>query len=394
MTLTQAKTETLEFTPPPLPDPDSLAPLDVEQFWRDQEESIANPFGKDIPQLPLGIRMGKECIFDELGIPEDWYRLMHDEPYRIAISKAYNDRAEAIVGRRLLSEKPSDPERRYPPHKQLHDIFEGRNVWHNESYWLQPSASSEKELEALLDRVEERLESLRDFILPENWDEEKARLSALGIAPPRYRGQRGPVTFATSIYGAENLLFLIIDNPSLAARFRDCITRSILGIAEVLDEEGSFTPETAPRGWYWCDDNCCLLNPEMYDFFARPIHEAVYARYAPDPEDSRGQHSDSNMEHLLPILGEFDLKSVNFGPTLTIETIRRHLPNAVIRGQLAPFTFSRNEEEKMVAELKRDFEQARDARGVVFTTAGSINNGSQLTGMRLLMSTIQNECRF
>jgi hypothetical protein len=31
---------------------------------------------------------------------------------------------------------------------------------------------------------------------------------------------------------------------------------------------------------------------------------------------------------------------------------------------------------------------------VVFSTAGSINNGSRLTGMRLLMAGIQRHCRF
>ena len=58
------------------------------------------------------------------------------------------------------------------------------------------------------------------------------------------------------------------------------------------------------------------------------------------------------------------------------------------------FTYSRNEEANMVAELLRDFDQAKEKRGLNFTTAGSINNGSRLSGMRLLMSAIQRYCRF
>jgi hypothetical protein len=42
-----------------------------------------------------------------------------------------------------------------------------------------------------------------------------------------------------------------------------------------------------------------------------------------------------------------------------------------------------------VAEYLRDAEMAREQRGVVFTTAGSINSGSKLTGMRLLMAATQ-----
>ena len=66
----------------------------------------------------------------------------------------------------------------------------------------------------------------------------------------------------------------------------------------------------------------------------------------------------------------------------------------MIYGQLSPFTLSRNEEPAILAELMRDFAETRDTRGLVFTTAGSINNGSRLTGMRLIMAGIQRGCRY
>ena len=71
----------------------------------------------------------------------------------------------------------------------------------------------------------------------------------LGIKPKLYRSQRGPVTFATSIYGVENFIFLILDNPELAARLRDTILRVMLEIARIIDEEAGYTPETAPHGF-------------------------------------------------------------------------------------------------------------------------------------------------
>ena len=91
---------------------------------------------------------------------------------------------------------------------------------------------------------------------------------------------------------------------------------------------------------------------------------------------------------------KLDLTGTNFGPTLTVSEIRQHCPNAVIDGQLAPFTYSRNEEDNMLAELLRDFDQAREKRGLDFCTAGSINNGSRLSGMRLLMAGIQRYARY
>lgn len=377
-----------------------LAPVDLDQWWADQAVASKDPFGTEIPQVPLGAICNWECIFDELGIEQDWRRYQREDPaWALSLRKQYNELAEPIVGKRLLNEDELDPNPvpGWPKIKELHDIFEAENVWEggkSGSWWLKQSADSPAELVALLDRVEKRLENLPAFMLPENWTEEKARLTGLGRKVPRYRGQRGPCTFACSIFGAENLLFLFYDDPDLFTRFGDVIGRAILARAKVLDDEAGFSDEDCPKGWNWFDDNCCLFNVDMYEAFAMPIHRAVFAKYAPDPNHTRGQHSDSNMAHLLPLLSEVNLKWTNFGPTLTVSEIREHCPNAVIRGQLAPFTFSRDDHPNMVAEFLRDFEQAKEKRGLNFATAGSINNGSSLRGMRLLMATIQRYGRY
>lgn len=371
---------------------DGMAPLDVAGFWAEQDLACAAPWSFETPVLPFGIRMSGECVFDELGIAPDYWRYDHDEPWRLELNRLYNRRAERLVGRTLLSEAASDPQRRWPAVAGLHDLFEARNEWHDWSCWLRPSASTRAELVALLDRIDHK--DIRSKILPANWADEKARLLSLGVPPPRYRAQRGPITFACSVFGPENLIYLIQDDPPLAARFRDTILRCMLGIAEVLDEEAGDTPDTSPRGFYFLDDNCCLLTPAMYEFFGYPILKGLFDRFAPLPGQMRGQHSDSAMAHLLPILGSLGLTTVNFGPTVSITEIRRWLPNAVIHGQLAPFTFSNNDIFGMVAETLRDFELSREQRGVVFTTAGSINNGSLLSGMRLMMSVIQRHCRY
>jgi uroporphyrinogen decarboxylase len=370
------------------------AHVDIERFWEDNELALADPWSGSCPQVPLGIRMGAECAFDEFGVQEEWYRLRHDESYLLPISRRYNDAAERIVGRRLLPEEAGNPELSLPEVKLLHDIFEAENRWEDMSYWLMQSANTPDELAALLDRVERRLEDLRSFLLPDGWNEARERVVANGGTVPSYRSQRGPVTFAMSVYGVENLVFLIHDRPDLAARFSDLITRAILERARILDEEAGYAAGEAPSGFYWLDDNCAMLNPDMYEFFAYPILKQVFDRYSPNPGDRRGQHSDSDMEHLLPLLGKLQMTEVNLGPTLTVSSIRMHLPETVIHGQLSPFAFSRCEQVNIVAELLRDYEMAQENRGLIFTTAGSINNGSRLRDMRLLMAAIQEFGRY
>ncbi|MCC6679778.1 MAG: hypothetical protein IT445_02645 [Phycisphaeraceae bacterium] len=374
---------------------DGLAPVDLDRFWADQEPAMRDPFAADIPQVPLGAFCTWECVFAELGIEEDYRCFETDDAYRVDVSRRYNDLAERIVGRRLLDEKPRDPDLQYPACGGLHTVFEARNEWLGGpagSWWMHQAADTRDELKALLDRVEQR--DIRATILPPDWEQAKARLLPRGIKPPIYRHQRGPVTFATSIFGPENLIYLILDEPDLAARLSDQIKRVILEIARIRDEEAGYSPQDAPRGWSFHDDNCALLNAEMYEFFALPITTAVYGRYCPDSGDWRYHHSDSAMAHQLPNLAKAGVTVVNLGPTLTVREIRQQLPRAAIHGQLAPFTYSRNEQANMVAEFLRDFEQAQAQRGLVFATSGSVNNGSRLAGMRLLMAAIQRYGRY
>ena len=70
------------------------------------------------------------------------------------------------------------------------------------------------------------------------------------------------------------------------------------------------------------------------------------------------------------------------------------MPATRIDGCLAPFTFMRNDEEAILREVSRDCVDARAMRGVNLSTAGSINNGSLLTSMRLVMAIIQNYGRY
>ena len=190
----------------------------------------------------------------------------------------------------------------------------------------------------------------------------KTRLRALGVQPPTYRFQRGPVTFATSIYGAEELVFLIMDDPDLAVRFRDTIRRAMLGLAEIFDAEAG----QSPRGFQFNDDNCCLLTAAMYELFAYPILQTMFDRYAPAPGNRRYQHSDSAMGHLLPVLARLNFTGVNFGPTLPVTLIRQHLPATVIEGQLAPFTFEPERGGKYRVRISAGFRTgARPARSGV-----------------------------
>lgn len=362
------------------------ADLDLEQFWRDDAKAHENNCFNDAPQIALGIRMSDECVFSEMGEEgTPWMPIPRQR--RIELNRRYNDKAEKIVGLRLLQEDFPPEDAAFPEIRRIGEVFGGSYIYHNQTEWLAQSVHSPLELEKLLDHVEKM--DLRAFMLPENWEAQKTRIwETYGLKPALMRHIRGPVTLACSIMGTEEFLFLVMDEPRLAGRFSDAITSVTLGMAGIMDEEAGTSSEETP-GFSFADDNCCLMTPRMYELFGFPVLQKVFSRYSPMKNDKRYQHSDSAMGHLLPILSRLDLNGVNFGPTVLIPDIRKHLPDARIDGCVSPMTFMRNDSQGLDSEVRRDCADALVHHGVNISTAGSINNGSSLESMLQVMRLIR-----
>ena len=376
--------------------------LDIEQFWRDEDEAHKdNCFSPDAKQVALGIRMSDECVFAELG--EEGQPWGYTDPHRrYDLNCRYNEKARRIVGRALLAEnKPTEaPKVTIPAYRQIGEVFGGVYEFDGNTTWLRGTLADEDALSKKLDEVEALIanpEAFRAFVLPKDWDECCRQVyETYGRRPGQFMGVRGPVTLATSVYGTENLLYLYYDDEGLFRRFADAVAGVLhayisLFIAESGRDESNFI-----HGFSFYDDDSNLMTPEMYHAFGYPILKSIFERVAPNPGDNRFQHSDSAMGHLIPQLADFNLTGCNFGPTVTVDEIRRQMPNTRIDGQLAPFTFMRNNEDDIIAEVRRDCEAIKSlgARGLNLATAGSINNGSLLTSMRVVMAAIQNYGRY
>ena len=363
-----------------------LRDVDLDQFWAANDAAMRDPFSPGIPQFPMGIAMGYEAIFSELGHPFNLRRLEEDYEFARSAAQAYNDKAEQIVGRRLLDETAFDPSRRFPKVKGLEELFGCRNVWESESWWALPAADTPAELEKLLDRVEHL--NVEAEMFPPDWEAACRRIyEQHGLRPFLKLDLRGPVTLATSVYGVENLIYLLSDAPQLALRFRDVMKRTAIEYYRLCRRVSD--PLRLTPGFSFRDDNCQMLTPDMYEQFGLPILQALFAEFALGPDDRRYQHSDSDMGHLLDPLSRAGLNVVNFGPKVRFERIRRHLPRAIVHGTLATFTFMRNDEAAIIAEVRRDMDEARPTLGLIIDTAGSINNGSLLSSMRIVMWTIR-----
>lgn len=376
--------------------------LDMEQFWRDEENAHEeNCFSKKAAQVALGIRMSDECVFAELGEEgEPWGYT--DPVRRYDLNCRYNEKARKIVGRSLLAEnKPENmPAVTIPEYRQIGEVFGGKYVFDGKNTWLKGSMSDVDDLAKKLAEVKLLVkdpEAFRSFVLPRDWDERcKAVYELYGTHPAQFTHIRGPVTLACSVFGTENLVYLYYDDEGLFRYFAETIGDVVMAYINLFVQESGHTMENFAHGFSFADDDCQLMTPDMYKAFGYPVLKRVFDYVSPNPEDMRYQHSDSAMGHLLPLLADFNLTGCNFGPTLTVGEIRKFMPKTRIDGQLAPFTFMRNVEEDIIAEVKRDCEAAKvdDLRGLNLTTAGSINNGSMLASMRTVMAAIQNFGRY
>jgi uroporphyrinogen decarboxylase len=339
--------------------------------------------------------MASECIHAELGLTgHQWAPLPQGE--LIEYHKRYNDLAEKTVGKRLLPEKFPDPDTEFPQIRQIGEVFGGRYELSEYVEWLNSDIIKNPELlEKQLDFAEKV--DIREFVLPKNWESEKKRIyEKYGLKPQLFGHLRGPCTLATSIYGIENLSYLYMDAPELLERFGKVILRVVMEYITLFRDEAAYTEDTLPRGFSFADDNCCMMTPEMYEALGLPVLKAVFSRVSPGPDDNRYQHSDSDMGHLLPQLAQVNLTGCNFGPNVMVKDIRKYMPRTRIDGQLSPMVFMRNDPDEILAQVKRDCEMAREGnlKGLNFSTAGSINNGSKLSSLRLVMAAIQRYGRF
>ena len=376
--------------------------LDMEQFWRDEDLAHGeNCFTKEAPQVALGIRMSDECVFAELGEEgEPWGYT--DPVRRYDLNCRYNEKARKIVGRPLLAEhKPeAAPKVTIPEYRMIGEVFGGAYIYDGHTTWLKGSMTGPEDLVKKLAEVQTLVkdpEAFRSFVLPRDWEERCRQVYELyGKRPGQFQGIRGPVTLATSVFGAENLMYLYYDDEGLFQHFGETIAEVVLAYIRLFIRESGHSETDFEHGFSFADDDCQLMTPEMYELFGYPVLRRVFDYVSPDPGDQRYQHSDSAMGHLLPVLSRLNLTGCNFGPTLTVREIRKYMPHTRIDGQLAPFTFMGNVEADIIAEVKRDCEMAKeqDLRGLNLTTAGSINNGSLLTSMRTVMAAIQKYGRY
>lgn len=353
--------------------------MNVERFWEENRLCEGKPFRTDKPRAPLTLGLDDHWLLDNLGIAST-RRYYLDAEYRAEVNRSGNARCNTEIGLAPFSE-----EVQLPGPRRIEELMGCKvEIVDGSTPWLEAGYEAAPELEKALEAFE-RMDGTA--LLDRALEGGRTRRQAPG---ERVQWSRGPATVATSVLGTERFLTWLYDEPELMERFFDVLAQVMIRYYEALAEaEGA-----AIRGMAWLDDNCALLSAPMYERFCYPCLKRVTQRFAPRPDDFRFQHSDSAMEHLLPILATLNLHGVNLGPTLSAVSIRKQLPRAAIHGQVAPMTVRNGSREEIEAEVRRDFEAVGADGGLVLTTAGSIPAGTSFESIRWLMEAVETRCRY
>ncbi len=359
--------------------------LDVEEFWQENEKCF-QPFSTDKPRVPLSFWLDDHYLFEAVEISST-IKYYKDQEYRMKIHKKMNKITDRELGRTFYPEK----ERRVKEERFEVIMGSQRKYTEGGTPWLESDVETIDDVKHLNERNKKL--DMENEIFPQGWEQEKDRYERMTGEKLKLGGNysRGPATMATSILGTENTCVFMMEEEKIMNDFFKIMTDKLIEYHHVLMEK---TAQENDGGYQINDDNCYLFPPQQYEKYCAPFMEKIFAEFAPTENDSRFQHSDSSMGHLMPILRELGVNGVNFGPDLHPAEIREAMPNAVIHGQIPPLVLRDGTPDEIIDTVIRDIEAVGGDGGLVEVPAGSVAAGTSFENLRIYMWAVEKYGRY
>jgi uroporphyrinogen decarboxylase len=361
--------------------------IDVRAFWQENERCMA-PFTTDKPRMPLTFWLDDHFVLQEMALPST-VRYFTDLEYRLEINRACNERLEAALGKHFYPEKTIH---RYKGDFEV-AMGAGREITEGNTPWIVPiEVDGINDVKRWIDWASRM--DVRKAAIPDDWYEEKARFEAASGAELHLAGfgNTGPATLACNILGTTNVCLFIMDAPEVMRSFFEVLCDRYIEYYELVSTENlGYVPR---EGFGINDDNCFLFSPRKYEALCAPFVRRLFSAFAPAPHHWRRQHSDSAMGHLMGILHDLGVNEVNLGPSIHPREIREAMPNAVIHGQMPPFTLRNGSAQEIIELVKRDIDCLGGDGGLVECPAGAVPIGTPLENIRTYMWAVQEYGRY
>ncbi|OQB14988.1 MAG: methylcobalamin:coenzyme M methyltransferase [Firmicutes bacterium ADurb.Bin193] len=361
--------------------------MDVKAFWEENSKCF-EPFSTNKPRVPMNFWLDDHFLLEYMKLPST-LKYYNDAAYRREVNTRFNDEMERLLGRRFINEEiyPEKDPVRFECIMGAHwELSEGGTPW------LETDVKDIEDVKALIYKYKKL--DMKKAAFPEGWQESREQYEKTTGKKLRLGGggSRGPATMATSILGTENTCIFIMEEPEIMDEFFAYLAHKLIEYHNVLMEATDNTDNR--NGYNIADDNCYLFPPKHYERFCAPVLEKLFKEFSPKPCHKRRQHSDSDMGHLMGILNDLGVNTVNFGPNIHPGDIRKAMPKAVIEGQMPPFTLRNSGPDEIINIVKRDIEAVGGDGGLVECTAGSVAGGTPIENILVYMWAVEQYGRY
>lgn len=360
--------------------------FDVKSFWAENKKCF-EPFSTNKPRIPISFGLDDHFLLEELSLPST-IGYYNDFKYRQEMNIALNDKVERVLGKRFYSENKIEA-----PTPVRFEVIMGSHwsLTEGGTPWLESTVKDIEDVKRIINCASNI--DMKKEAFPDGWHEMKEQYEKQSGVKLKLGGDgsRGPATMATSILGTTNTCLFIMDEPDIMKEFFMVLADKLIEYHYALMQD---TSNCKAEGYWLTDDNCYLFPPDAYLKFCAPVLEKIFNAFAPLPEHARSQHSDSNMGHLMSILHDLGVNSVNLGPEIHPSEIRKAMPRAVIHGHLPPFTLRNGTPQDIIDTVRRDIDTVGGDGGLVESPAGSVAGGTPLENLRIYMWAVHTFGRY
>lgn len=357
--------------------------LNLKEFWEENDFCLKN-FDKKT-RIPVTMGFDDHFLMELVG-PYSTLQYYNDYNFRLQIHKKANEILEREIGRKFYSEDEIEA-----PHPVRFEVVMGAELKITEGAtpWLESNVQTIDDVKRIIEnayKIDMEKRVLNEELLKRKKDyEEKTgkKVSWGGFT-------RGPATIGTSVIGTTNLCIFMMEEEEVIDEFYSIMGDKLVEyIRCVRNASGNYE-----NGIGLADDDSFLFSPALYRKFCAPVLKKLFAAFAPNENDRRFQHSDSNMAHIMPILNELGVNGTNFGPEIHPMKIREAMPKARINGQIPPFILRNGTYDEILAIVHRDMEVAKIDGNFIASPAGSVAAGTPLKNIKFYMWAIDKYGRF
>lgn len=172
----------------------------------------------------------------------------------------------------------------------------------------------------------------------------------------------GPVTIASQIYGIENLIYLIVDDPegfmellkfSTRVTERYCAALRETGIHAIMLHDPTASPDVLSRSVF-----TNLIAPQL---------KGMIQRIKEQQETYLWLQIIGNITSVLPLIADFNIEMVTIDSPVKLSDAFHCLENKVVIGNINPMLFRNASFDQLSSTLKHIYEQQRKFGYVIGT---------------------------